>query len=224
MTFSQPSLGQAPPPITTKTLAIREIAVEIAVDGKLDEPAWQTIEPVTDFTQSSPDLGKPASEQTEGRIFPDDNNLYVGFPAMTRNHGRSSAHGPARFHGKLRLGQHFHRPPSMIGAPAPPASLRTGPRDWSGKSLDQFAPSARLLEFEAVAKSIPVANYRRHHDRFNPGHNLQLHHFPDWQADRQHDGYARFADIKGAAGNQTGFLRVNIYVDLQPNPWRAASV
>ncbi len=72
------SMGQALPS-TAKTLAVRKIAVEIAVDGKLNEPVWQTIEPVTDFIQTSPDLGKPVSERTEARLFHDDNNLYVSF-------------------------------------------------------------------------------------------------------------------------------------------------
>jgi hypothetical protein len=76
--LSQPSAGQVPPN-PTKTLAVRKIAAEIAVDGRLDEPVWGTIDPVTDFTQTSPDLGKPVSERTEAMIFYDENNLYVGF-------------------------------------------------------------------------------------------------------------------------------------------------
>ena len=76
--LSRPCAGQeAPTPF--KALAIRHISAKIVVDGKLDESVWQTITPVTDFTQTSPDLGKPISERTEARIFYDDDNLYVGF-------------------------------------------------------------------------------------------------------------------------------------------------
>lgn len=76
--LSRPCAGQeAPAP--SKVLAIQHIAAKIVVDGWLDEPVWQTIHPVTDFTQTSPDLGKPISERTEALIFYDDENLYVGF-------------------------------------------------------------------------------------------------------------------------------------------------
>lgn len=51
----------------------------IKVDGKLDEPVWQTIEPITNFTQTQPNEGAPVSRRTEVRIFYDDNNIYFGF-------------------------------------------------------------------------------------------------------------------------------------------------
>jgi hypothetical protein len=39
------------------------------VDGNIaDDPAWQAATPVTDFWQTSPDAGLPASERTEVRI------------------------------------------------------------------------------------------------------------------------------------------------------------
>lgn len=52
---------------------------EITIDGKLDEPVWQRITPITSFIQTEPDEGKPVSEPTEARIFYDDKNLYLGF-------------------------------------------------------------------------------------------------------------------------------------------------
>ncbi|HSS96085.1 MAG TPA: DUF5916 domain-containing protein, partial [Terriglobales bacterium] len=73
------STAQAPPPTAPKTLEVRKISAKIDVDGKLDESVWKTIQPVTDFTQTSPDLGRPISERTEALIFYDDDNLYVGF-------------------------------------------------------------------------------------------------------------------------------------------------
>jgi hypothetical protein len=51
----------------------------IKIDGKLDEPVWSTLEPITNFTQTQPDEGKPLSHRTEARIFYDDSNLYFGF-------------------------------------------------------------------------------------------------------------------------------------------------
>ncbi|HEV8214915.1 MAG TPA: DUF5916 domain-containing protein [Gemmatimonadaceae bacterium] len=50
----------------------------VQVDGRLDEAAWRTAPPVTDFTQSDPDEGKPASQRTEVRFLYDDAALYIG--------------------------------------------------------------------------------------------------------------------------------------------------
>ncbi len=46
------------------------------IDGVLDEPIWQEIEPVTDFRQRVPVDGAPSSERTELRVAFDDDNLY----------------------------------------------------------------------------------------------------------------------------------------------------
>jgi hypothetical protein len=48
------------------------------VDGTLDDPAWQAAKPLTDFTQTEPLEGQPASEKTEVRILYDDRFVYVG--------------------------------------------------------------------------------------------------------------------------------------------------
>ena len=50
----------------------------IAVDGVLDEGAWEAAEPATDFVQSTPSTGYPASERTEVRVLYDDRTLYIG--------------------------------------------------------------------------------------------------------------------------------------------------
>ena len=60
-------------------LHIRKIHAAIKVDGKLDEPVWSQIEPITKFTQTTPDEGQPVSQRTEARIFYDDNNIYLCF-------------------------------------------------------------------------------------------------------------------------------------------------
>lgn len=56
------------------------ISDRIAIDGQLDEPAWQTAEPLTSFLQSgrSRNPGSPATERTEVRFLYDRDNLYVG--------------------------------------------------------------------------------------------------------------------------------------------------
>jgi len=54
------------------------LAGAIAVDGRLDEPAWAAAEPFADFVQSFPVEGAPASERTEVRVLYDRHALYVG--------------------------------------------------------------------------------------------------------------------------------------------------
>lgn len=71
---------QAPPAQNpARTVHIRRAAAKLEVDGKLDEAVWQTIAPITEFTQTEPDLGQAVSEKTEVRFFYDDNNIYFGF-------------------------------------------------------------------------------------------------------------------------------------------------
>lgn len=73
-----PSLAQnihpAPPPET------RAVPLEgsIQLDGRLDEPVWQTAPAATDFRQSQPKEGQPATQRTEVRFTFDDAAIYVG--------------------------------------------------------------------------------------------------------------------------------------------------
>jgi hypothetical protein len=50
----------------------------LAVDGRLDEPAWDAAPMVDGFVQFFPDEGQPPSQATEVRVLYDDRNLYVG--------------------------------------------------------------------------------------------------------------------------------------------------
>ncbi len=52
-------------------------AAAIDLDGRLDEPIYQSTAPMTGFIQQLPDEGAPASERTEAWVFFDDDNLYV---------------------------------------------------------------------------------------------------------------------------------------------------
>ncbi len=55
------------------------------IDGHLDEPYWQTIEPVTGFFQIWPEDGAVGTEQSEARIAYDRDNLYVAFTFYDRD-------------------------------------------------------------------------------------------------------------------------------------------
>ncbi len=59
----------------------RAVFVEDAprIDGKLDDDAWKTITPITDFTQIWPEDGSPATERSEVKIAYDRDYLYFAF-------------------------------------------------------------------------------------------------------------------------------------------------
>jgi hypothetical protein len=63
-------------PVPSAVAAERKTPV--AVDGKLDDAAWQSATPITEFTQSDPDEGQPVSERTEVRFMFDSDALYIG--------------------------------------------------------------------------------------------------------------------------------------------------
>jgi hypothetical protein len=69
-----PEIHPTPPPIVRAAGATGAIVV----DGRLDDPGWQAVEPATGFTQSEPQEGKPATQKTEVRFLFDDDALYVG--------------------------------------------------------------------------------------------------------------------------------------------------
>ena len=48
------------------------------IDGRLDEPVWQTAPLLDGFVEFSPSDGVPASERTEARVLYDDHAIYVG--------------------------------------------------------------------------------------------------------------------------------------------------
>jgi uncharacterized protein DUF5916/cellulose/xylan binding protein with CBM9 domain len=50
----------------------------IVVDGRLDEPAWETAEPISDFVQQEPRVNEPATTRTEVRVLIGDDGFYFG--------------------------------------------------------------------------------------------------------------------------------------------------
>ncbi len=58
-------------------VAVR-IESAITIDGRLDESAWSSAQPITGFTQVEPDEGAPLSQRSEVRVLYDDTNLYIG--------------------------------------------------------------------------------------------------------------------------------------------------
>src|SRR5207247_1139364 len=92
-----PALAQ--PSDTTAAYAHERAPVAVAarlegsirLDGVLDEAAWATARPVTEFTKTDPEEGKPASERTEVRILFSDDALYIGARLFDRDPAKVKA-------------------------------------------------------------------------------------------------------------------------------------
>src|SRR5262245_48403984 len=83
------ALGQTPAPTTPSAAAAAAVLQPpeiraarrsggVNVDGKLDEAAWTSAVPASEFTQTDPQEGRPGSERTEVRVLVDDEALYIG--------------------------------------------------------------------------------------------------------------------------------------------------
>ena len=73
-----PPLAASEKPMQHRVAAQR-ISESIKIDGIIDEPAWQTAEPIRQFLQIQPDEGTPMTQPSEVRILYDEMNLYFGF-------------------------------------------------------------------------------------------------------------------------------------------------
>lgn len=73
-----PFLAKAWQSDSVRQAFVKKIAEPIRPDGVLDEPIWQTIEPVNHFWQYAPSDSVPAEYQTELYFAYDDQYLYVG--------------------------------------------------------------------------------------------------------------------------------------------------
>jgi hypothetical protein len=72
-------------PASGRPVAVAAAAVEIKLDGVLDEPAWSRALPIGPLVQRDPDEGAPASETTEVRVLFDADKLYVGVTCEDRD-------------------------------------------------------------------------------------------------------------------------------------------
>ena len=76
---NQPGAKPAAPRVAAvKVMRATRTSASINIDGKLNEAAWASATPATDFTQSYPDVGAKPTDPTEVRILYDDDALYVG--------------------------------------------------------------------------------------------------------------------------------------------------
>ena len=70
--------GTTAPARAKQTGAVRLTGAPPAIDGRLDEAAWDRVEAVSDFVQMRPDPGAPATARTEARVLFDDDAVYIG--------------------------------------------------------------------------------------------------------------------------------------------------
>ena len=69
----------------SRRLVARPAPQPVVLDGVLDEAAWAAADKVTDFVQSEPNTGAPATEATEVRVLYDATTLYIGATMHDRN-------------------------------------------------------------------------------------------------------------------------------------------
>ena len=60
----------------------------VVIDGRLDEATWQDADSLTDFVQSKPRAGYPATEQTVVRLLYDAERIYIGAQCDDSEAGR----------------------------------------------------------------------------------------------------------------------------------------
>jgi len=75
-----------PVPIQLTTAAAAPV-----LDGRLDDPAWQSARTFTDLITFKPDFGKPMSEATEAFLTYDATHLYVAFRCRDAEPGKVKA-------------------------------------------------------------------------------------------------------------------------------------
>ncbi len=62
-----------------------------AIDGRLDDPAWQAAPPIEGFRMVEPRPGEDPSERTVARVLYDDHSLYIGIYCYDSEPGRIAA-------------------------------------------------------------------------------------------------------------------------------------
>lgn len=64
-------------PTRSFTVTALRASAALGIDGRLDEAAWGSASAASQFTQQSPEFGRPASQRTEARVLVDGDAVYV---------------------------------------------------------------------------------------------------------------------------------------------------
>ncbi|HUR32652.1 MAG TPA: DUF5916 domain-containing protein [Vicinamibacterales bacterium] len=89
------------------TIRAVRVSSPIRVDGRLDEPDYETTLAITDFVQQEPNEGQPATERTESWVFFDDDNIYVSARCWDTHPERMVANEMRRDTNQLRQNDTF---------------------------------------------------------------------------------------------------------------------
>jgi hypothetical protein len=89
------------------TLRSTRVPTPLQFDGRLDEPFYRDVAPVSDFVQQEPYEGQPATEKTDVWVFFDDQNLYVAAKLWESEPGRRIATEMRRDANNLYGNDHF---------------------------------------------------------------------------------------------------------------------
>jgi hypothetical protein len=81
--------GQRPPGAAAIQLPAKLLdGAPPTIDGTVNDEAWLSVEPYSNFIQTDPIEGAPASERTEVRVLYDKTNLYIGVIAFDSEPGK----------------------------------------------------------------------------------------------------------------------------------------
>src|SRR3990172_3588229 len=83
------------------TVRATRLVEPIVLDGKLDDPVYSRVKPLTGFIQQEPQEGEPATEQTDSWIFFDDRNFYIGARCWDSHPERMVANEMRRDNGNI---------------------------------------------------------------------------------------------------------------------------
>jgi hypothetical protein len=86
------------------TIRAVRLTTELTIDGKIDEAAYDGLEPISDFIQMEPSAGQPATEKTDIWLFFDQRNVYITMRAWESQPDRLVANEMRRDSNNIRQG------------------------------------------------------------------------------------------------------------------------
>ena len=162
-----PAFSGPPPPVPPAlvarddegriTLRAVRLTTPLEIDGRLDEAAYEGLEPISDFIQMEPAGGQPATERTDIWLFFDQRNVYVTIRAWESQPDRMIANEMRRDSNNIRQG------------------------DSIGFSLDTFYDRRNAFQFEVNPLGARTdgqsTNERQYSSDWNPVWDLAVGRF-----------------------------------------------
>jgi hypothetical protein len=164
---SAASVAQTSPPDSLKRIvATRAPALDVRIDGRLDEVSWSTAAFVSDFTQKDPVEGAAPSERTELAVLYDDEAIYIG--------ARLHRADPTRIHRNVTRRDDVGNTERLI------------------VSLDTYHDRRTAYSFVVTAAGAIADYYHPSDQEFSRDYSYD----PVWEADASVDGGGWSAEIR----------------------------